>query len=746
MRNSSSHQSRFAKARRGTSWCRRSEWTFEARCVLASVALSGIGLIQIASQTEARADKEAFAVSAVVLADHSVNQCVPTQALGAGVDGHEKGECAQMFTDKNIAEMRSAGFGPLTYRLRTELAGEVWHWNPRGTWSDPVRQCGYWTSDDSLGEPINLSYGYRLPRRGNTIDQANDDGYSRIADGDEKSFWKSNPYLDSYFTDEPENAHPQWVVIDLGAMKPVNSVRIHWGAQYAEQFRVEYWSGNDPMHLHADQKDDWRPFPSGKVNRGSGGYESVRLCSKAVPARFVRVVMNRSSQTSVQTSNDIRDRLGFAIREIELGKSDTHNRFDDYVRHAPDRSQQTVIYVSSTDPWHRAEDIDYKIEQPGLDFILRSALTNALPVLVPVGVLYDTPENAAAEISYLLKEKYPLEGIELGEEPDGQWASPEDYGALYAGIARRLSMLSPLLKLGGPSLQSFDEELLTWPDAAGNRSWMNRFLKYVRTTGVPFDFCSFEFYPFDNICADAAPQLLETPKRLGRMMTSLRADGVSTGIPWLMTEYGYSVFAGRHEVDIQGALFGADTVGTFLTLGGSKPYLYGYEPNYLQDELKCSWGNLMMLQLNPGSDQLNRLSGYHAAKLIAREWMQPTNETHKIFPVAITQQKPTLSRIVTVYAVRRPDKQWALLAINKDPDRAARLVVQFRLPGTQREDSFVGDVDVIQFSREQYVWHDNGPNGYPSPTLPPAHFTQKASSFYDLPPYSLTVLRGRLLD
>ena len=146
VRNSSGDQSRFAKA-------------FGVRCVLASLSFAVIGIVQLLSQTEARADEKSFAVSAVVLADHPVNQCAPTKALGAGVDGHERDECARMFTDKNIAEMRSAGFGPLTYRLRTELAGEVWHWNPRGTWSNPVHQCGYWISDDSLAEPINLSYG-----------------------------------------------------------------------------------------------------------------------------------------------------------------------------------------------------------------------------------------------------------------------------------------------------------------------------------------------------------------------------------------------------------------------------------------------------------------------------------------------------------------------------------------------------------------------------------------------------------
>ncbi len=641
--------------------------------------------VHLASAEEARTDEKPFPISAVVLADHRVNHCVPIEALGAGIDGHEKGECARMFTDKNIEQMLSAGLGPLTYRLRTELAGEVWHWNPRGTWSDPVHQCGYWTSDDSLGEPINVSYGYHLPRRGNTIDQANDDGYSRIADGDEESFWKSNPYLDSHFTREPDDAHPQWVVIDLGASKPVNAIRIHWAAPYAKRYCVEYWPGEDPMHLHADDDDDWQPFAHGNVDDTHGDDQLIRVADRPRATRFVRIVMNRGSGTSAESSDDIRDRVGFAIREIELGHIDGHGRFRDNVRHAANRHRQTVIYVSSTDPWHRAEDIDFSVEQPGLDFIL-------------------------------------------------------------PGVGRRLTGLNPRLKLGGPSLQSFEEKLLTWADTSGNRSWMNRFLKYARTAGALFDFFSFEFYPFDNICANAAPQLRETPKRLTEMLASLHADGVPSDIPWLMTEYGYSVFSGQHEVDIEGALFNADTVGVFLTLGGSKLYLYGYEPNYLQEELKCSWGNLMMLQLNPKKEELNRLSGYYATQLITKEWMQPTNETHDIFPVTITQREQSSLPGVTAYAVRRPDKQWSLLAINKHPKRAALLNVQFKIPGAQEPVRFLGQVEIVQFSRQQYAWRDDGPDGHPIRSLPPVHFTREASSPYELPPYSLTVLRGRLRE
>src|SRR4029453_17471669 len=70
VRNSSSDQFRFATA-------------FGVRSVLASLSLSVVSLVQLGAQTKSQADEKPFAVSAVILADHPVNQCVPTQALGA---------------------------------------------------------------------------------------------------------------------------------------------------------------------------------------------------------------------------------------------------------------------------------------------------------------------------------------------------------------------------------------------------------------------------------------------------------------------------------------------------------------------------------------------------------------------------------------------------------------------------------------------------------------------------------------
>ena len=66
-----------------------------------------------------------------------------------------------------------------------------------------------------------------------------------------------------------------------------------------------------------------------------------------------------------------------------------------------------------------------------MDNFFTSGLTMGHPALVPVTVIYGTPEDAANEVAYIYKRGYPVAGIEMGEECDGKHTMPEDYGALY---------------------------------------------------------------------------------------------------------------------------------------------------------------------------------------------------------------------------------------------------------------------------------------------------------------------------
>src|SRR2546430_13145842 len=57
---------------------------------------------------------------------------------------------------------------------------------------------------------------------------------------------------------------------------------------------------------------------------------------------------------------------------------------------------------------------------------------------IPVTMLYGTPDDAAAQIAYIERRGYSIGYIEMGEEPDGKHAIPEDYAALYLQWARAL--------------------------------------------------------------------------------------------------------------------------------------------------------------------------------------------------------------------------------------------------------------------------------------------------------------------
>jgi len=140
---------------------------------------------------------------------HETNRFVPDQTLGAGIDRIPVAAIDHDLVPAILDKVFTAGWGPVTYRQNTELFVQAWHWNPEGTWSDPSGK-GYFTGSTEPKENIRYSYGYDLPHRGDTRnDGTGNSGYSRLTDGDENTYWKSNPYLTKRWTGESDSEHPQ---------------------------------------------------------------------------------------------------------------------------------------------------------------------------------------------------------------------------------------------------------------------------------------------------------------------------------------------------------------------------------------------------------------------------------------------------------------------------------------------------------------------------------------------------------
>src|SRR6266571_4286354 len=337
---------------------------------------------------------------------HSTNTIKPTEALGAGIDRINTSATDKLFTDPVMKQVLSAGWQTVTYRQNTELHIEAWHWNPQGTWSDPAGK-GYFIGSATPGaEMIRHSYGYPLPHRGVTRDDGTDtEGYSRLTDGDENSYWKSNPYLSKAYTSEDESLHPQWIFFDLSSKQDITAIRIAWAEPFATKYAVQYWTGEDPIRKPA--QGSWQAFPGGVVTNGKGGNATLQLATAPVSVQWVRIWMTASSNTcDSHGSADKRNCLGYAIHEVYLGTTTADGTFHDLLRHTPDQDQ-TATYCSSVDPWHEPGDLAEKAgDQIGFDLFYTSGVTRGLPAMIPIAMLYNTPEDAAAEIAYLEKRGY----------------------------------------------------------------------------------------------------------------------------------------------------------------------------------------------------------------------------------------------------------------------------------------------------------------------------------------------------
>ncbi len=678
----------------------------------------------------------------------------PLLAIGSTVDKEPAGSIPSLYSAANVRQMLAAGAGWLSYRLFTELSVQDWHWNPHGHFSEGDR--GYWTSSASTASPpIADSFGYRLAHRGNTTDQGNNADYSRIDDGDPSTYWKSDPYLTHAYTGDPDAEHAQWIVVDLGAKHPVDAVRIAWVDPYATQYRVDYWTGDDPIDdpVHGT----WEPFERGVVRAASRSEASapLRLSARPRTVRYVRVRMTASSGTcDTDGSADPRDCVGYAVGEIYVGEMTAAGGFHDWVLHAPCGGEnpgrqpcgerQTATYVSSTDPWHEANARVRDQEQPGLDVIARSGLTRGLPATYPVAMWYSTPQNAVAEVRYLRARGYPVGRIELGEEVDGQYGEPEDYGALYVQWAKAIHAIDPTIALGGPVFSGVNADLQWWPDARGNVSWLNRFLAYLKAHDAmnQLSFMSFEHYPFDGCEHGTAllNDLLAEPGLIASMAHVWRKDGLPASIPEYVTEANFSaVNFTQTPMQIEGALWQADYMASALTAGIAGAVYYQYEPVPLSRNTQCpsDWGNLTMFDADAHAHIRARTAQFFALQMMTQQWFAPGNGTHELYAARANIMHGALPAM-SAYALKRPDGTWSVMLVNKD---AAAHDVAVRFDGAG---SFVGVVTRATFGSGQYVWRARGRASIPDPDGPIAIAHLRAAARYVIPAQSITVLRGRV--
>ncbi len=667
-----------------------------------------------------------------------LNSFVPSKNIGGAIDGHFKGDIGKMLTPENIKAMGTVGLKPVSYRLRTELAGEVWHWNPEGKWSDSAKKQGYWVSDSAGKKPIEISNGYRLPRRGNTHDQANDDGYSRICDGDTSTFWKSNPYLDAHYTLESNKLHPQWVIIDLGKYRKINAIKIVWGNPYALSYTLDFARGNDRGYFDPYEAGIWYPFTKNLVENPKGKDNLIKIADEPVRVRFIRVSMTQSSYTALSGAKDIRDSLGFSIKEINAGLLDENGKFHDCMHHSPDHDQ-TVIHVSSTDPWHTAKDMDPNAEQAGIDLIFKSGITAGQPALFPAALLYDTPDNVLAMIKYFKSKHYPVNELEMGEEPEGQLVNPVDYAALYYQLGKKIRQLEPAMRMGGPDFASLSftpDDSTTFTES----KWTSDFLGYLKIhDGLSlFNFFSFEWYPFDDICSPAAPQLAVAPEMLAIALKNIQ-NILPDNTPLYVTEYGYSAYEGKSEVEIEGALLYVDILGKFMQLGGSKSFLYGYEPAWLQQTNNCGFGNNMIFGLGDNGKIKYKTAAFYAMQMLTHFWAQPSDSLLEVYPSECDIFNRKKQSLISAYPLRTPDGKWSLMLINKDPRRTWNVDIEAENMVSKEKIAW-HPLHLTQYSRIQYHWKDDGMNGHPDLNLPPVTKKIEGLANIILPPYSVTIV------
>ena len=194
--------------------------------------------------------------------------------------------------------------------------------------------------------------------------------------------------------------------------------------------------------------------------------------TQPVTTQFVRVLMTESSNTCDEHGSARRAQLrrlrdaGIAGRHLGCGRraSPTH------LRKPPGTRPPSIGFFVDRPLARRIRRATTRgnYQHTGFDLFFTSGITNNLPAMIPVTMLYGTPEDSAAQIALHREARlYRSATSRWARNLTASYAMPEDYGALYIQWADALHKVDPALKLGGPVFEGVNEDIHVWRDAQG---------------------------------------------------------------------------------------------------------------------------------------------------------------------------------------------------------------------------------------------------------------------------------------
>ena len=614
-------------------------------------------------------------------------------------------------------------------------------------------------------EKILHSWAYPLPHRGATLGDGN--GWSRLTDGDLKSYWKSNPYLTKAYTGEDDSLHPQWVMIDLGAKVDVNAIKIAWADPYARRYYVQFWTGEQEPFYDGINKGTWQTFPMGTVADGKGGTPTLKLMNWKIPVRYLRIWMTESSNTcDTHGAQDKRNCVGYAINELYIGTVSADGQFTDIVKHLPSR-QQTITWPSSVDPWHAASDLDYgRGDQIGFDFFFNCGVTRGLPAMIPIAILYAIPEDAANEIAYLYKRKYPISWIEMGEEADGQRVLPEDYATLYIQFAKAIHKLVPNAPAGRAGFRG-NARRRGFLGGRQRKGLLPRPVRGLSEGARPP--AGFHVLLFRALSLHGQPAVrrLEFPV-LGAGVCEPRDSGLegqrAAAERAVLHDRRQRPRRGRSRAPSRARLWLADYVGSMLTAGAGGTYYF----HYIASAGRGGGGG-GFLPIDENNHVRNYPPQYLATQVITKEWVQPVDAIHKLFKVC--ERREGQGREHPGHGVRRRAARRAMVRhagqqgsgqrplregdVRRSRRQAGPVLLRHGGPrGLRRRPNTSGiPIPLLPVAppagRGGRGGGGRGGSGHADPDGPPSKSTVTAGgpdTLYQLPKASIIVLRGKLTN